>query len=326
MIANAKLEQMNRDDLQALQLERLRNVVKWVEEKSFFYKERFRTAGIRPEDIQTLEDAEKLPFLRSSELHQANAMDMLTMPLSSILRFNYVQETSGGELTKLYTSGDIAHNVEMMTRCLVAAGIHTASTVGLQGDLTDSRLLDIQYALEVVGATVVPLGTGYKHWLRLMELVSIDTLISTPQLIMQLIIQLQAAGKNIVDYSISRIVCVNLNNIQNPLQQHIQERTRTKVYNLYAPPELGMAGMLFQCEEHMGQHLQEDYFYPEIIEFNSDRPIQEDNRMGELVVTTLAAEAMPLIRYRTGQAVSRMTDTCECGRNLMRVATPFSYL
>ena len=87
-----------------------------------------------------------------------------------------------------------------------------------------------------------------------------------------------------------------------------------------------MAGMLFQCEEHMGQHLQEDYFYPEIIEFNSDRPIQEDNRMGELVVTTLAAEAMPLIRYRTGQAVSRITATCGCGRTLMRVATPFSYL
>lgn len=252
-------------------------------------------------------------------------MDILTVPLSSILRFHHMQESSG-EVTKLYTKGDTVRNVEMMTRCLVAAGIHNASVVGLQGELSDSRLLDIQCAIEAVGATAVPLGTGYKHWLRLMEIVSIDTLISTPQLIMQLIIQLQAAGKNIVDYPISRIMCINLNNIQNPLQQHIQERTHTKVFNLYAPPEIGSAGMLFQCGSHMGQHVQEDCYYAEIIEFNSGKPVLEDNRMGELVVTTLAAEAMPLIRYRTGQAVSRITETCDCGRTLMRVATPFSYL
>ena len=325
MIANAKTEQMSREDIRALQLERLQKTVKWAAEKSHFYQRKFGAAGVQPEDIRTLEDVAKLPFLNSSELRQIDSLDILTMPLSSILRFNYMQEPSG-ELTKLYTNGDIAHNVEMMSRCLVAAGIHNASTAGLQGDLSDSRLLDIQYALEAVGAMVVPLGTGYKHWLRLLEIVSMDTLISTPQLIMQLIIQLQAAGKNIVDYPISRIVCINLNNIQNPLQQHIQERTKTKVFNLYAPPELGTAGMLYQCEAHMGQHVQEDYFYAEIVAFNSDTPVTEDNRMGELVVTTLATEAMPLIRYRTGQAVSCMRDACKCGRTFMRLATPFSYL
>ena len=325
MIANAKMEQMSRSDIKALQLERLKKTIAWVTEKSLFYQKKFKDAGIRPEDIQTLEDVGKLPFLTASELHQANAMDLLTLPLSGILRFNYMQDVSG-ELTKLYTNGDIANNVEMMTRCLVAAGIHNASIVGLQGELTDSRLLDIQYALEAIGAAVVPLGTGSKHWLRLLEIASIDTLISTPQLIMQLIIQLQAAGQNIVDYPISRIVCINLTNIQNPLQQHIQGRTKTKVYNLYASPELGTAGMLFQCEAHMGQHVQEDNFYAEIVAFNSDMPITEDNRMGELVVTTLTAEAMPLIRYRTGQAVSCMTDVCKCGRTFMRLATPFSYL
>lgn len=325
MIANAKTEQMNREDIKALQLDRLKKMVGWVAEKSFFYQKKFQEAKVTPEDIQSLEDVGKLPFLKSPELHQIDSLDLLTVPLSSVLRFNYMQEPSG-ELTKLYANGDVAHNVEMMTRCIVAAGVHNASVVGLQGDLSDSRFLDIQYALEVIGATVVPLGTGYQHWLRLMEIVGMDTLISTPQLIMQLIIQLQAAGRNIVDYSIQRVLCINLSNIQNPLQQHIQERTRTKVFNLYAPPEIGMAGMLFQCEEHVGQHVQEDCFYPEIIEFNSDKPVLEDNRMGELVVTTLCAEAMPLIRYRTGQAVSRITEACECGRTLMRVATPFSYL
>lgn len=325
MIANTRIEQMSRREMEVLQLERLQKTLQWANTKSAFYQQKFREAGVSHEDFQRLEDLRRFPFLQATELRQVDSLDVLTIPLSGVLRFNHMQEPFG-EITKLYTNGDIARNVEMMSRCLVAAGIHAASIVGLQGELSDSRMMDIQYALEAVGATVVPLGTDYRHWLRLMDVVGMDTLISTPQLVMQLIIQLQATGKNIIDYPISKIMCINMSNIQNPLQQHIQERTRTKVYNLYAPAEIGLAGMLFQCEAHAGQHVQEDYFYPEIMEFNSDTPVEEDNRMGELVVTALVAEAMPLIRYRTGQAVSRMSDPCACGRTLVRVGTPFSFL
>ncbi len=323
MYANAKIEQMSREELQALQLERLQRVVKWAAEKSSFYRGVFQRMRIKAEDIRELSDIRKLPFLHPPQLRQVDALDFLTTPLSSILRFNHMEDVSGG-ITKLYTNGDIAHHVDMMARCLVAAGITNASVVGLQGDLSDSRLLDIQYALELIGATVAPLGTDYRQWLQIMEIVSIDTLISTPQLIMQLIIQLQATGKNIIDYPITKIFCINPNNIQNPLQHHIQERTRTQVFNLYAPVEIGTACMLYQCEAHSGQHIQEDFYYPELIAFNSDAPVLEDEHMGELVITTLAAEAMPLIRYRTGQAVRRMSDPCSCGRTLTRIATPFT--
>ena len=324
MYANAHVEQMNREELQALQLERLQRVVKWAYSKSHFYQQSFQKAGVKPEDIRELGDIQKFPFLTAAALHRIDALDILTTPLSSVLRFNHMMEVTG-EVTKLYTNGDIGHNVDMMTRCLVAAEVTNASVVGLQGELSDSRVLDVQYALEHIGATVVPFGSDYRHWLRLMEIVGMDTLISTPQLIMQLIIQLQATGKNIIDYPITKVICLNTTNIQNPLQQHIQERTRTKVYNFYAPPEIGTAGMLYQCEEHSGQHVQEDFFYVEILKFDSAEPIFEDDRMGELVVTTLAAEAMPLIRYRTGQAVRRMGDACQCGRTLIRVATPFTF-
>ncbi len=324
MYANAQVEQMNRDELQALQLERLQRVVKWAYSKSHFYQQSFQKVGVKPEDIRELSDIRKLPFLSPNVLRRVDALDLLTTPLSSVLRFSHMTEVMG-EVTKLFTKGDIGHNVDLMTRCLIAADVTNASVVGLQGDLSDTRLLDIHYALEHIGATVVPLGADYQNWLRLMEIAGMDTLISTPQLIMQLIIQLQATGKNVIDYPITKIVCMNPNNIQNPLQQHIQERTRTKVYNLYAPPEIGCAGMLYQCQEHSGQHVQEDAFYVEILKFESDEPILEDERMGELVVTSLTAEAMPLIRYRTGQAVRRMADACNCGRTLMRVATPFTF-
>ena len=323
MYANERIETMSREELKVLQLERLKKTVEWAYEKSAYYNQVFRRRKIKPDCIKSLEDIKKLPFLNLTALHRTDALDILTLPLSSILRFDHEIESTG-ELTKLYTKGDVQQNVEMMVRCLIAADVTKASVVGVQGDLSDSKFLDIIYALESIGATVVPLGTDYRKWLRLMEIVSIDTLISTPQLIMQLVIQLQATGKNVIDYPISKIFCINTSNIQNPLQQHIQERTRSNVYNMFAPPELGFAGMIYQCSERSGLHLQEDYYLAELLHFDSEEVLEENDRMGELVITTLAAQAMPLIRYRTGQAVRRMSDPCGCGRTFIRVATPYT--
>ena len=323
MYANERIETMSREELKALQLERLKKTVEWVFEKSAYYQQVFRRRKLKPDCIQSLEDIQKLPFLNLAALHRTDVLDILTLPLSSVMRFNLDIEASG-EMTKLYTKKDIQQNVEMMTRCLIAADVMRGSVVGLQGDLADSKFLDILYALESVGATVVPLGTDYRQWLRLMELVSIDTLISTPQLIMQLIIQLQATGKNIIDYPISKVFCINTSNIQNPLQQHIQDRMHSTVYNMFAPPEIGFAGMIYQCSEHSGLHLQEDCYLAELLHFDSEEVVTEDDRMGELVITTLNAQALPLIRYRTGQAVRRMSEPCKCGRTFIRIATPYT--
>ncbi len=323
MYANEKIETMSREDLQALQLERLKKTVSWAYEKSAYYHQVFHKRGIKPEDIQSLEDIKKLPFLNLAALHRADPLDILTLPLSSVLRFSH-DISSNGEMTKLYTKDDIVQNVEMMTRCLIAADVTRGAVVGVQGDLSDNMFLDVIYALESIGVTVVPLGTDYRKWLRMIELIGMDTLISTPQLIMQLVIQLQATGKNIIDYPISKVFCINTSNIQNPLQQHIQDRTQSKVYNLYSPPELGFAGMIYQCSERSGLHLQEDCYFAELLHFDSEEVLDENDRMGELVITTLTAQAMPLIRYRTGQAVRRMSDPCKCGRTFIRIATPYT--
>ena len=323
MYANERIETMSREELKALQLERLKKTVEWVFEKSAYYQQVFRRRKLKPDCIQSLEDIQKLPFLNLATLHRTDVLDILTLPLSSVMRFNLDIEASG-EVTKLYTKNDIQQNVEMMTRCLIAADVMRGSVVGLQGDLADSKFLDILYALESVGATVVPLGTDYRQWLRLMELVSIDTLISTPQLIMQLIIQLQATGKNIIDYPISKVFCINTSNIQNPLQQHNQDRMQSTVYNMFETPDIGFAGMIYQCSEHSGLHLQEDCYLAELLHFDSEEVVTEDDRMGELVITTLTAQALPLIRYRTGQAVRRMSEPCKCGRTFIRIATPYT--
>ena len=323
MYANEQMETMEREKLKSLQLERLKKTVNWAYEKSAYYRQIFNRRNVKPDDIQNLEDIQKLPFLNLAALHRTDPLDILTLPLSSVLRFSHDID-SHGEMSKLYTKDDIIQNVEMMTRCLIAANVTRGSIVGVQGDLSDNMFLDVLYALESIGVTVVPLGTDYRKWLRMIELVSMDTLISTPQLIMQLVIQLQATGKNIIDYPISKVFCINTSNIQNPLQQHIQDRTQSIVYNMYAPPELGFAGMLYQCSERTGLHLQEDCYLAELLHFDSEEVLTENDRMGELVITTLTAQAMPLIRYRTGQAVRRMSDPCKCGRTFIRIATPYT--
>ena len=323
MFANAEVETMRCEELQELQLSRLKKAVRWATEKSSFYQQRFAAAGVGPDDIETLADIRKLPFLTPIELRQVPAMDRLTMPLSSVLRISYMRQAAG-EVLHFYSNGDIAHNVEMMARALVAGGVTKAQAVGVQGDMADSRLQDVQYALEFLGATAVPLGTDYRSWLRLVELVSLDAVVSTPQLIMQLIIQMQAAGKELSDTTIQRFFCLNETGLMNLLRRHVVERAHATMFNFYAAPEVGTAGILFQCEAQQGQHVQEDLWYPEIVAFGGNDPVEGDNAMGELVLTSLAAEALPLFRFRTGQAVSLRCEPCSCGRTFVRVSTPFT--
>ncbi len=320
------LSLMLNENFDELHFEQLKKIIGWAYDKSLFYRESFKKAGVKPADFKIIDDIKKFPFLTLSELNREDSMDFLTLPLSSIVRINYVEDSDAGiNVANFYTKDDVAKNVEMMIRCLQAAKIYRGSIVGVQGDLSDSKFLDVIYALESINATVIPLGNDYRRWIATLENFGMDTLISTPKLAVQLIIQLQAAKKNIADYPIRKIICLNTNNIQNPLQKHIEERTGAAVYNLFAPQEIGTAGIIFQCNSNSGHHVQEENFFVEIADFASDK-IFDDEHMGELVITTLTAQARPLIRYRTRQAVRRMDGVCTCGRKTLRLATPFTKL
>lgn len=323
MYANGQIDRLTREEMNVLQSERLRKVVGWAYDKSIYYRKSFDKVGVKPSDIQTVDDIVKLPFLSLSEMNRACAQDFLTLPLSSIIRINYVGEPDKGRM-KFFTREDIRQNVELVMRCLMSMGITRGMSIGLLGDLSDNRFLDILYALESIGATVVLLGTDYRKWRKILDYNSIDFLISTQPMIMRLIIQLQTRGESLENYPMRKIICVNVNNIQNPLQQHIEARSGTPVFNLFAPPEIANAGLIFQCRNASAHHVWEDAYLAEIVQFDSGEIIDEDEHMGELVITTLNAQAMPLIRYRTGQAVRCVNEPCGCGRTLMRIATPFT--
>lgn len=234
-------------------MERLKKIVAWAYEKSAFYYRSFQNHNVTPNDIQSPSDISKLPILTRAQLRSVDAFEFLTLPLSSVVRINDL-----GGLTKFYTVGDIRNNVEMLIETFMAANVLRGSIVGLAGDLSDSRLLDALYALESIGATVLPLKNS-----RLAEKFGAEVLVTTSQEFLQADLQ-----------TVTKIFYLN-EEFRPP-----QIATSAKIFNLYAPPEIGHAGLL----DASGQFRQEHFLI--------ERP--ED----ELIITTLTAQALPLIRFK----------------------------
>ena len=322
MIANPAIEQMSREDMSELQLKKLQKSIEWAMEKSAFYYRKFTDAGISSKDIKSLEDIAKLPFTTLDELQNVSIYNLLTLPLSAVLRISRLGYNNS--FIKMYTNGDLAYQIEMMTRVLVAQGLNSAAVAGLLGEASDSRLMDVQYALENMGVTVVLLGNNPENIRELMTTCHVDVLISDFKQVMQLVVMLQASNISADDLFLPKIICME-EGLQNPNHVYIKQRLQAGTAMVYNSPALGCGGIMFPCQEGEGFHIQEDYFYPEVVEYGTDRVITEPHKAGELVLTPLAAEAMPIFRYRTGQVVMRLDDPCPCGRTLTRLANPTEY-
>ncbi len=322
MIANPAIEQMSREDMSELQLKKLQKRIEWAMEKSAFYYRKFTDAGVGRKDIKSLEDMAKLPFTTLDELQNVSIYNLLTLPLSAVLRISRLGYNNS--FIKMYTSGDLAYQIEMMTRVLVAQGLNSAAVAGLLGEASDSRLMDVQYALENMGVTVVLLGNNPENIRELMTTCHVDVLISDFKQVMQLVVMLQANNISADDLFLPKIICME-EGLQNPNHVYIKQRLQAETAMVYNSPALGCGGIMFPCQEGEGFHIQEDYFYPEVVEYGTDRVITEPHKAGELVLTPLAAEAMPIFRYRTGQVVMRLDEPCPCGRTLIRLTNPTEY-
>lgn len=322
MIANPAIEQMSREDMSKLQLRKLQKRVEWAMEKSAFYYRKFTDAGVSSKDIKSLEDIAKLPFTTLDELQNVSIYNLLTLPLSGVLRISRLGYNNS--FIKMYTNGDLAYQIEMMTRVLVAQGLNGAAVAGLLGEASDSRLMDVQYALENMGVTVVLLGNNPENIRELMTTCHVDVLISDFKQVMQLVVMLQASHISADDLFLPKIICME-EGLQNPNRFYIEQRLQAETAMVYNSPALGCGGIMFPCQEGEGFHIQEDYFYPEVVEYGTDRVITEPHKAGELVLTPLAAEAMPIFRYRTGQVVMHLDEPCPCGRTLTRLANPTEY-
>ena len=284
--------------------------VKWAEEKSAAYRAAFARAGVSQADVQDFADMSRLPFLDAVAEEGANApFFMLTLPLSGLMRVSVLRDTAGvGGQVHCYTQGDVVRQVQATTDMLRTCGVHRASTVLLVGNAADSRTLDLQYALDGLGATVLPCASAADA-VRLMDAVVPDTVIAWEQDI------------PLLEETLDRMALYRL--ISIGAHPCAQEHTRRLVARLGACHThiftRASMGVLIGCsDDGAGIHLDGRLLFAEVIDA-AGQSSAADGACGELVLSSLTAEAEPVLRCRTGEHVRLLREQDRRGYEQVRM-------
>ncbi len=312
------IECMSRDEMSALQSERLVKQVKNVYEHVPFYRKKMDELGVQPGDIKGIEDIGKLPFTTKEDLREQYPFGLLAVPQEKIAR---VQGTSGttGKLTLAsYTQKDVDVWGECVARGLVMAGLTSADRIHVcygYGLFTGGMGLDL--GAKALGAMAIPMSSGNtKRQLMCMEDFGATAFGCTPSYALYLAEAAQEAG--IVDRLQLKASINGAEPWTNEMRKKIESILHINSFDIYGLCEITGPGVAMDCIHHKGLHVYEDYFYPEILNPADQTPCAE-GETGELVFTTLAKEGMPLLRYRTKDLTSIRYGVCECGRTLPRI-------
>ncbi len=318
-IRDPKIECMSRDEMSALQSRRLIDVVNRVYNNVEFYRRKMQDIGIEPGDIRSIEDIDKLPFTTKEDLKNNYPFGLLAIPMKDVIR---VQGTSGttGKLTIApYSQKDVEVWGECVARGLVMAGLSAEDIIHVcygYGLFTGGRGLD--YGARALGATAIPMSAGNtKRQMMCMEDLGATAFACTPSYALYLAESMQEAG--VVDRLKIKAGIHGAEPWTEEMRKKIEGILHINCFDIYGLCEITGPGVAQDCIHHAGLHVHEDYFYPEVLNPATHEKCA-DGETGELVFTTLAKEAMPLIRYRTKDLTSIDHSTCECGRTLPRIS------
>ena len=307
-----KLELMERKELEELQLQRLKSVVEKVYKNVPFYEKKFKQAGITPEDIKSLKDLVKLPTTKKQDLRDNYPFGLFAVPLEEVVRVHASSGTTGKPTVVGYTAKDIETWSDLMARDFVMVGVK-------KGDIFQNAVnygfftggLGVHYGIERMGAMAVPSGVGNtERQLEIMMDFAVTVLHCTPSYALYLAETAKARG--VVDRLRLRIGCFGAEPWSDESRKELEETLHIKAYDSYGLSEMMGPGVAFECQEQNGLHIWEDHFLIEILDEN-ERPCAP-GEPGELVITSLTKEAMPLIRYHTGDVTYIMEDKCPCQR------------
>ena len=314
-------EAASREQMAALQSERLVKTVKRVYENIPFYKDKFDSLGIKPGDIRGIEDITKLPFTVKTDLRDNYPFGLFAVPQSELVRIHASSGTTGKQTVVGYTAKDIEVWAECAARSIAAAGgtrediVHVSYGYGL---FTGG--LGLHYGAEYLGATALPVSTGNtKRQIQLFQDFGSTILCCTPSYAMYL-------GETMRDMGISpdsvklRAGIFGAEPWSLEMKKHIEALLGIRAYDIYGLSEIAGPGVAFDCGEGM-LHINEDYFYPEVIDPETLLPVP-DGTEGELVFTCIGKEALPLIRYRTRDLCYITHEKCSCGRTTVRMSKP----
>lgn len=319
MIWNETKECMSRDEMQALQGARLVKLVDRVYHNVAYYRKKMQAVGLEPGDIRGLEDLPKLPFTTKDDLRDTYPFGMFAVPNSQIVRIHASSGTTGKATVVGYTRRDIDVWSECVARCITMAGMGREDIIQVAygyGLFTGG--LGGHYGAEKMGATVVPMSTGNtKKLITMMIDFGVTGILCTPSYLMHIAETIDEMGVR------DKIrLKASLNGAEpwtEKMRGRIEEMLGIQAHDIYGLSEIMGPGVATDCHLHRGLHIHEDHFLPEIVDRETFRPV-EDGVTGELVISTLTKEGIPLIRYRTKDLTSIDHSPCECGRTTARIA------
>src|SRR5919204_4628393 len=316
MMFEREAETMPRAQLAALQLERLRAVVGRVMEKVPFYQDRLGTAGISVESIRSLDDLARLPFTHKGDLRDNYPFGLFAVPRTQVVRLHASSGTKGKPTVVGYTAADIDLWARCCARCLACAGaragdiVHNAYGYGLfPGGL------GLHYGAERLGCTVIPASSGNTaRQVQLLTDLQAEILCCTPSYALAIADEVGDPARLAL-----RAGVFGAEPWTEELRAEIEQALGLRALDIYGLSEIVGPGVSSQCLDGVGAHVNEDHFLVEVVDPATSEP-RGEGETGELVFTTLTKEALPLLRYRTGDLASVTREQCSCGRTFARMS------
>ncbi|MCE4566435.1 phenylacetate--CoA ligase [Maribellus sp. CM-23] len=319
MIWNRTIECASRDEMAAIQSERLIRTVQRVYHNIPSYRTKMQEKGLVPADIKSVEDITKLPFTIKSDLRDNYPFGMFTVPMSEIVRLHASSGTTGKPTVVGYTRNDLQMWAEVVTRSLGMAGVHQKDIVQVAygyGLFTGG--LGLHYGTENLGATVIPISGGNtQKQIQLMQDFQSTVIACTPSYALYLSEVMQEMGVDPESLKL-RIGIFGAEPWSESMRREIESKLKIKAIDIYGLSEVVGPGVSCECEYQCGMHVNEDHFIPEIINPETLDPVAP-GEIGELVFSTITKEGIPILRYRTRDLTRLIYDKCECGRTLVRM-------
>ena len=316
-----KIETMPHEDLNILMLERLKKTLKYVYQNVPFYKEKFDDAGVNAniDLIKNMKDLQNFPFTFKSDLVNNYPFGLFSSPLTDIVRIHASSGTTAKPIIASYTKKDLKVWADLMSRVFYACGLNKndiAQNAYGYGLFTGG--LGFHYGAENIGMTVVPMSSGFtERQFAMMKDIGVTALFCTPSYALFLSEELPKYIEDVSKLKLKKGI-FGAEPWSNELRIKIENLLNIDAYDIYGLSELIGPGVAFECEYKSGLHINEDNFYPEIIDPKTG-DILPEGELGELVLTNLNQEAMPLIRYRTRDITSLNREKCKCGRTFARM-------
>ncbi|MDX9811390.1 MAG: phenylacetate--CoA ligase [Bacteroidales bacterium] len=318
-IWNRHFECMNRDELRRLQSERLLETVERAYFNVPYYRHKMQEAGLGPESIHSIDDLYKLPYTTKQDLRDNYPFGLFAVPMSEIVRIHASSGTTGKPTVVGYTRNDIAAWSEVMARTLTAAGANRNDFIQVAygyGLFTGG--LGLHYGGEKIGASVIPISGGNTvRQIQLMRDFGSTVLACTPSYALYLAEAIEESGIGRDELKLKAGV-FGAEPWTEKMRQEIEAKLQIKATDIYGLSEVMGPGVASECHCQKGLHVNEDHFYPEVIDPETLEVLPE-GETGELVFTTITKEGLPLIRYRTRDLTRLDYSVCDCGRTLVRM-------